>query len=56
MQNNCKNLLTIYFLGVRIVTNAFEQKIVGWKESQESCRLVQGKEGVLLEFLLLAVR
>ena len=33
-----------------------EQKVVGWKESWESCRLVRGKGGVLLEFILLAVR
>ena len=32
-----------------------EQKPVGWKEPGESCRLVRGKGGVLLEFLLLAV-
>ena len=32
-----------------------EQKPVGRKESGESCRLVRGKEGVLLEFILLAV-
>ena len=33
-----------------------DQKPVGWKESGESCRLVRGNEGVLLEFILLAVR
>ena len=33
-----------------------EQKPVGWKELRESCRLVRGKGGVLLEFILLAVR
>ena len=36
--------------------NAIEQKPVGWKEPGESCRLVRGKGGVLLEFILLAVR
>ena len=38
------------------VNKCDEQKPVGWKESGESCRLVRGKEGVLLEFILLAVR
>ena len=33
-----------------------EQKVVGWKELGESCRLVRGNGGVLLEFILLAVR
>jgi hypothetical protein len=33
-----------------------DQKPVGWKASQERCRLVQGKDGVLLEFILVAVR
>ena len=33
-----------------------EQKVVGWKEPGESCRLVRGKGGVLHEFILLAVR
>ena len=33
-----------------------EQKPVGWKNPAESCRLVRGKGGVLLEFILLAVR
>ena len=33
-----------------------DQKPVGWKEPGESCRLVRGKGGVLLEFILLAVR
>ena len=33
-----------------------EQKPVGLKELGESCRLVRGKRGVILEFILLAVR
>jgi len=33
-----------------------EQKVVGWKEPSESCRSVQDNGGVLLEFILLAVR
>ena len=33
-----------------------DQKPVGWKEPGESCRLVRDKGGVLLEFILLAVR
>ena len=37
-------------------TKCEDQKVVGWKESGESCRLVRGKVEVLLEFLLLAVR
>ena len=33
-----------------------EQKVVGWKELGESCRTVRDNGGVLLEFILLAVR
>ena len=52
-----KKLLTFLFQSVRILYNKCEeQKPVGWKEPGESCRLVRGKGGVLLEFLLLAVR
>jgi hypothetical protein len=38
------------------VNKCDEQKPVGRKESGESCRVVRGKEEVLLEFILLAVR
>ena len=58
-----KKLLTFLFDGANITTTTKyvvhkkcdEQKPVGWKEPGESCRLVRGNGGVLLEFILLAV-
>ncbi len=61
-KTNVKKHLTFSLCGGKVhsslktnLTKCDEQKPVGWKEPGESCRLVRGKGGVLLEFLLLAV-